>query len=200
MKNINRNWLSAELTKWINDRLNDVQPHDFPPFSDTADWSLGDIVWPRICNSLIVTVYQPGHYKVPSEYKPQSQPLQITGRSDPIIRTDPPALNSTKKLTLPVAIDEKTNSTVNPKGWRKAVATTYNASKLWLNQQENKGLKFLVLILSGCIVMMCLFYKAKDKEIQQLSRVITSTDYSCCSLFFCFVPPTVSVSKCCTYV
>ena len=107
---------------------------------------------------------------MPLEYKPQNQPLQITGSSDLIIRTSPPASNSTK--TIPVAVVESSNTTVDSKGWRKSIATTFSACRLWLNQQENKGLKMLVVILSGCIIMMFWFYMAKDKEVQQLSRVI----------------------------
>ncbi|XP_043279722.1 serine/threonine-protein kinase/endoribonuclease IRE1 isoform X2 [Venturia canescens] len=111
-----------------------------------------------------------GHYKVPAEYKPHNQQLQITGRSDPIIRTNPPALNATGKLVVPVKVDENTNGTRDNKGWRKAIAMSYNASKLWLNQQESKGLKLLILILFGCIIAMCWYVAAMNKEVQQLSQ------------------------------
>ncbi|XP_012256735.2 serine/threonine-protein kinase/endoribonuclease IRE1 [Athalia rosae] len=109
-----------------------------------------------------------GHYQVPPEYQVQNQPLQITGRSDPIIQSSPPNLNGTKKLT--VAVQTENDTTVENKGLRKTVGSVYNVTKLWLNQQENKGLKLALIILVGCVIAMFWYLNAQFKEFQQLSQ------------------------------
>ncbi|XP_015588609.1 serine/threonine-protein kinase/endoribonuclease IRE1 [Cephus cinctus] len=111
-----------------------------------------------------------GHYQVPAEYQPQNQPLQITGRSDPIILTEPPSLNTTKKMSVAVQTDKDSNSSDEQKGWRRLVAATYSGCKRWLNQQENKGLKLALIILVGCVVAMFWYLNAQFKEFQQLSQ------------------------------
>ena len=113
-----------------------------------------------------------GHYEVPSEYKPHNQPLQITGRSDAVIRTQADLLNMTKKVDL--AIDEKKLNESSPYTglhWRKAVALSYNSSKKWLNQQENKSLKLAIIILVGCLVTMFWYVNAQVRVIQNMSQV-----------------------------
>ncbi|KAJ8682778.1 hypothetical protein QAD02_018570 [Eretmocerus hayati] len=112
-----------------------------------------------------------GHYEVPSEYKPHNQPLQITGRSDPIINLKETSINTTKPSEMRIDDTRLNNSKYkNDQGWRKAVAVSYYASKNWLNQQENKGLKLALIILSGCIITMFWYLNAQFKEFQHLSQ------------------------------
>ncbi|XP_076175051.1 serine/threonine-protein kinase/endoribonuclease Ire1 isoform X2 [Ptiloglossa arizonensis] len=122
------------------------------------------------------TVITLGHYKVPAEYKLQDQqPLQITGRSDPVIETLPPLryLNSTKEslpLDLTQTDSESSDSTNSSMYWREFIRNTYIASKTWFNQQENKGLKLALIALVGCILAMFWYLNAQFKEFQQLSQ------------------------------
>ncbi|XP_015122831.1 serine/threonine-protein kinase/endoribonuclease IRE1 [Diachasma alloeum] len=117
-------------------------------------------------NNIIVL----GHYKVPSEYKHQNQPLQITGRSDPIIRSSEARGNESNKITIVVqSLDELDNST-DHRGWKKTFGGAYNGAKKWLNQQENKGLKLALIILVGCVITMFWYLNAQFKEFQQLSQ------------------------------
>lgn len=111
-----------------------------------------------------------GHYQIPPEYQVQNQPLQITGRSDPIIQATPPTINVTRKQSIAVQTDSDVNSTIENKGMRKAVGSVYNATKIWLNQQENKGLKLALIILVGCVISMFWYLNAQFKEFQQLSQ------------------------------
>lgn len=113
-----------------------------------------------------------GHYKIPAEYRPQNQPLQITGRSDPVI-LQASTLNVTG-AKLSIVQTEMSNNTLqseNNRNWKKVISKTYSASKVWINQQENKGLKFALIVLIGCIIAMFWYLNAQFKEFQQLSQV-----------------------------
>ncbi|KAK2585144.1 hypothetical protein KPH14_008650 [Odynerus spinipes] len=114
-----------------------------------------------------------GHYKVPAEYKFKQQPLQITGRSDAVVEVETSSKNSTTK-DLPAALPDNAPMTGNTmqheQNWRRILAESYKASKKWLNQQENKGLKVALIILVGCIVTMFWYFNAQFKEFQQMSQ------------------------------
>lgn len=109
-----------------------------------------------------------GHYKVPAEYKihPQ-QPLQITGRSDPVIHV--PTWHYYNSSDPPLQLNTS-NEIRKSSNWTISIKTVYNASKNWLNQQENKGLKLTLIILVGCIIAMFWYLNAQFKEFQQLSQ------------------------------
>ncbi|XP_035725102.1 serine/threonine-protein kinase/endoribonuclease IRE1-like [Vespa mandarinia] len=112
-----------------------------------------------------------GHYKVPAEYKSKHQPLQITGRSD-VIQAEISSLNSTP-THLPITLADNTPiiaNTMQEGNWYKILTESYRASKKWLNQQENKGLKLALIILVGCIVTMFWYFNAQFKEFQQMSQ------------------------------
>lgn len=108
-----------------------------------------------------------GHYEVPAEYKLQNQqPLQITGRSDPVIHTHfSRYLNTTNQLPRMDQSNDSTSQTC-----RQIITGVYNASKTWLNQQENKALKLTLIILLGCIIAMFWYLNAQFKEFQQFSQ------------------------------
>ncbi|XP_074039419.1 serine/threonine-protein kinase/endoribonuclease Ire1 isoform X2 [Leptinotarsa decemlineata] len=46
----------------------------------------------------------------------------------------------------------------------------YTSMKLWINQQENKGLKIALIIMTGCVVTMFWYLQIQVREIQTLSR------------------------------
>lgn len=114
-----------------------------------------------------------GHYEIPAEYKLQEQqPLQITGRSDPVIETVPLRYsNSTKQSLFGLQDDEKSNNDTNNESWHEFVQNVYTIGKNWFNQQENKGLKLTLIVLLGCILVMFWYLNAQFKEFQQLSQV-----------------------------
>ncbi|KAK0161952.1 hypothetical protein PV327_008347 [Microctonus hyperodae] len=112
-----------------------------------------------------------GHYKIPSEYKSQNQPLLITGRSDPIIPSSEKQVNFSNTVTIVVQTEEKlVNNSTEYRNWRKVISNFYNTSKRWLNQQENKGLKLALIILVGCVITMFWYLNAQFKEFQHLSQ------------------------------
>ncbi|XP_006565669.1 serine/threonine-protein kinase/endoribonuclease IRE1 isoform X3 [Apis mellifera] len=113
-----------------------------------------------------------GHYEIPAEYKLQeSQPLQITGRSDPVIETLPLRYsNSTKQSLFSLQDDEKSNNDTNNESWREFMQNVYTMGKNWFSQQENKGLKLTLIVLLGCILVMFWYLNAQFKEFQQLSQ------------------------------
>ncbi|KZC13752.1 PREDICTED: serine/threonine-protein kinase/endoribonuclease IRE1 [Dufourea novaeangliae] len=155
----------------------------------TDDRAYADDSTDTVARSDYQTVIALGHYEIPAEYKLQDeQPLQITGRSDPVIETLPSSLrylNSTKEtlLTLDLENDSRsTGSVVGSASWRELLRHAYIASKSWFHQQENKGLKLALVALSGCILAMYWYLNAQVKEFQQRSQGSressrTSNDY-----------------------
>ncbi|OAD60687.1 Serine/threonine-protein kinase/endoribonuclease ire-1 [Eufriesea mexicana] len=115
-----------------------------------------------------------GHYEIPAEYKLQDQqPLQITGRSDPVIETLPLRyLNSTRQSISNLRDDDKPDSNGNNESWREFMQNVYIISKNWFSQQENKGLKLTLIGLLGCILTMFWYLNAQFKEFQQLSQCL----------------------------
>lgn len=101
--------------------------------------------------------------------------MQITGRSDPVILTKANTFNATKKIDLTIDEKQLNESVYDSRGWRRALSISYGASKKWLNQQENKGLKLALIILVGCVVTMFWYLNAQFKEFQQLSQVNTNS-------------------------
>jgi hypothetical protein len=53
------------------------------------------------------------------------------------------------------------------------VTFSFRSAKLWLNQQENKGLKLTLIVLVGCIIAMFWYFSA-----QVIGQVIFSWFYS----------------------
>ncbi|XP_012535031.2 serine/threonine-protein kinase/endoribonuclease IRE1 [Monomorium pharaonis] len=114
-----------------------------------------------------------GHYKIPAEYKPQNQLLQITGRSDPVI-LESSALNVTgTKLSITVQSDISNDSIQleNNQNWQRIISRTYNASKIWLSQQENidKLIMIPIMLTIGTIVIWYIYKQCKEQP-QQLSQ------------------------------
>lgn len=77
------------------------------------------------------------------------------------------------KLSIAVQTDMP-NDTVQSESnqnWQRVISKTYSASKIWIDQQEYKGLKLALIILIGCIIAMFWYINAQFKEFQQLSQV-----------------------------
>ncbi|CAK9817696.1 Serine/threonine-protein kinase/endoribonuclease ire-1 [Anthophora quadrimaculata] len=129
------------------------------------------------------TVVTLGHYEVPAEYKLQDQqPLQITGRSDPVIETLPlqyfNSSSSKQQSSFSLQNDNESNTNTSDKSWREFVRNVYAMSKSWLNQQENKGLKLILIVLVGCVLIMFWYLNVQFKEFQlsQGSRETSRTN------------------------
>ncbi|XP_043785399.1 serine/threonine-protein kinase/endoribonuclease IRE1 isoform X1 [Apis laboriosa] len=132
----------------------------------------GNVPLSNTYNNEYQAVITLGHYEIPAEYKLQEpQPLQITGRSDPVIETLPLRYsNSTKQSLFSLQDDEKSNNDTNNESWREFVQNIYTMGKNWFSQQENKGLKLTLIVLLGCILVMFWYLNAQFKEFQQLSQ------------------------------
>ncbi|XP_029675812.1 serine/threonine-protein kinase/endoribonuclease IRE1 [Formica exsecta] len=117
-------------------------------------------------------------------YKPQNQLLQITGRSDPII-LEASTLNVTE-MKLPIAMQSDiSNNTVQPESnhhWQRILLNMYSTTKVWINQQENRGIKLVLIIFAGCMIAALWYLYAQNKEqlqqLSQMSRESSRTNYS----------------------
>jgi len=56
------------------------------------------------------------------------------------------------------------NSSISFYFSRDFITFAYGATRLWLNQQENKGLKLTLIVLVGCIVAMFWYFTAQVIE------------------------------------
>lgn len=132
----------------------------------------GNVPLSNTYNNEYQAVITLGHYEIPAEYKLQEpQPLQITGRSDPVIETLPLRYsNSTKQLLFSLQDDEKSSNDISNESWREFMQNVYTMGKNWFSQQENKGLKLTLIVLLGCILVMFWYLNAQFKEFQQLSQ------------------------------
>ncbi|XP_058791502.1 serine/threonine-protein kinase/endoribonuclease IRE1 isoform X2 [Phymastichus coffea] len=110
---------------------------------------------------------------VPAEYQPHNQPLQITGRSDPIIPNNENISNASKNIDVTIG-DLQSGKAFYDKEWREMISTTYIVCKNFINQQENKGLKLGLIVLSGIVIGMGFYFhhlfKSQFKEMQQMSQ------------------------------
>ncbi|XP_078035621.1 serine/threonine-protein kinase/endoribonuclease Ire1 isoform X2 [Augochlora pura] len=156
-----------------------------------ADSYVDDNVAESVAQTGYRTVIALGHYEIPAEYRLQNQePLQITGRSDPVIEMLPSPFrysNSTKESLL--SLDLQTNDSESDRSndlrdmsWQEIVRQAYATIRGWFYQQENKGLKLALIALVGCILVMFWYLNAQFKEFQQFSQGSressrTSNDY-----------------------
>lgn len=123
-----------------------------------------------------------GHYKIPAEYKPQNQLLQITGRSDPII-LETSTLNGTKLSIMQSDVSNDTMQSETNRNWHRIISKTYSASKMWLNRQENIDIKLIVIPITLTIATIVALYlykqcKTQLQHVSQGSRESSRTNYS----------------------
>lgn len=110
-------------------------------------------------------------YNVSAGYKSQSQLLQITGRSDPIILE---ALNATEmKLSIAAQsnISNNTLQSESNQNLQRIILDMYSMSKVWINQQENSGIILVLIIFAGCVIAAWYLYVRYKEQSQQLSQV-----------------------------
>ncbi|CAG9832376.1 unnamed protein product [Diabrotica balteata] len=67
-------------------------------------------------------------------------------------------------ITIEEKKDEESGSVW---GW---FDTQHKALKLWINQQENKGLKISLIIMAGCVIAMFWYLQIQVREFQSQSR------------------------------
>lgn len=111
-----------------------------------------------------------GHYKVPVEYKhyqPMHRPLQITGRSDPIILDGPLNATQMKLIAMQADMSNDTMQSESYRNWQVFISKTYSASKIWINEQENKDIK-LTMIIFACIIAIIWYLCAQYKRFLHL--------------------------------
>ncbi|KAB0793431.1 hypothetical protein PPYR_13051 [Photinus pyralis] len=64
----------------------------------------------------------------------------------------------------------ETDDPVSSTSLKMFVVDTYGQVKVWINQQDNKGLKLTLIILIGCIIAMFWYLQMQVREFQQLSQ------------------------------
>ncbi|KAJ9574851.1 hypothetical protein L9F63_007976, partial [Diploptera punctata] len=150
--------------------MSQTQQNPSGTYFDSTDLPLpGHNSLPKDKRENMAPVILLGYYKMPDYSKTV---LQITGRSDKII---------SNPNRFPILDDNDTDlrgQTEKPaetlasvcKQRKEFVTFSYGAAKLWLNKQENKGLKLIVIVLAGCIFAVVWYYKAQVREFQQLSQ------------------------------
>ncbi|XP_018329756.1 serine/threonine-protein kinase/endoribonuclease IRE1 isoform X2 [Agrilus planipennis] len=70
-----------------------------------------------------------------------------------------------------LSIDDENDTMDDDKGFKKGVFEgTIKNLKLWLHEQENKGLTILVIVLIGCVIGMFWYLQVQVREFQQLSQ------------------------------
>ncbi|PSN49742.1 Serine/threonine-protein kinase/endoribonuclease IRE1 [Blattella germanica] len=74
--------------------------------------------------------------------------------------------------------DKMKNNNISSYFSREFFTFSYGSAKLWLNQQENKGLKLTLIVLVGCIFAMFWYFNAQVREFQQLSQGSRSSNRS----------------------
>lgn len=53
---------------------------------------------------------------------------------------------------------------------KATINRSYTSVKLWVNQQENKGLKLVLIILVGCVIAMFWYLQVQVREFQNMSQ------------------------------
>ncbi|XP_018576768.1 serine/threonine-protein kinase/endoribonuclease IRE1, partial [Anoplophora glabripennis] len=111
-----------------------------------------------------------GHYNVPQF---SSQKIIGTGKDLKLI-TDESSEKNVNSIKEDVASEdpEKNIKNINSshKSLRHSIRDLYNDLKLWINHQENKGLKLTLIILTGCVITMFWYLQIQVREMQNLSQ------------------------------
>lgn len=103
-----------------------------------------------------------GHYNVP---KYSNTKLLISGSNSRQLITGPIESKEPLKKTVSVQTEETTTSRI-----KTTFTTSYKSLKLWVNQQENKGLKLVLIILVGCVIAMFWYLQVQVREFQNMSQ------------------------------
>ncbi|XP_044252297.1 serine/threonine-protein kinase/endoribonuclease IRE1-like [Tribolium madens] len=105
-----------------------------------------------------------GHYNVPK----YTETKFLLGGSNPKFHllTDESDSNEApppKSIGIQTEENEK-------KAQTNRFKTYYKSLKLWVNQQENKGLKLVLIILVGCVIAMFWYLQVQVREFQNMSQ------------------------------
>lgn len=79
-------------------------------------------------------------------------------------------------MKLPIAMQSDiSNNTVQLESnynWQKILLDMYSTTKIWINQQENTGIKLVLIIFAGCMIAALWYLYVQNKQqLQQLSQV-----------------------------
>jgi serine/threonine-protein kinase/endoribonuclease IRE1 len=135
-----------------------------------------DLTFQSIPNVVIYV----GHYNVPkySDTKfllPGTTSKQMNLITDASASTEPPQNPKPSQIKIqtegPIH-NEK--SRVPPKSEKNlftgTLKSSYKMVKSWVNQQENKGLKLVLIILVGCVITMFWYLQVQVREFQNMSQ------------------------------
>lgn len=114
-----------------------------------------------------IKIYK-GHYKFPTYGNQQllTPNRDLIDFKDDNDKDNPKIVyhNSDDYITIGAEKDERKRTYTD---WYK---DNYNGVKLWINQQENKGLKMSLIIMTGCVIAMFWYLQIQVREFQNQSR------------------------------
>ncbi|VVD04564.1 unnamed protein product, partial [Leptidea sinapis] len=143
---------TLEPFKNVHYQLNDINLHVTPPY-------------------LLL-----GHYKVPeltTSWMPQLPSVNIPKRDDNSLRlingeVSESDENETILKSNSISVSVQTDDLFSEFQFRPDL--WYKRVYMWMNQQENKALKFALIILMGLVVAMFWYLRLQAREFQQLSQ------------------------------
>lgn len=111
-----------------------------------------------------------GHYNVP-KYSDTKFLLAGGNSKYTNLLTDESESNETPKTdSKSIGIQTEEPAKVKNKSQTNRLASYYKIVKLWVNQQENKGLKLVLIILVGCVIAMFWYLQVQVREFQNMSQ------------------------------
>lgn len=124
---------------------------------------------PSFNNHLVIFT---GHYNVP-DYSDKR--FMIARPADKVLDliTDESNLIEPKLQINSVGVQTETQDTLVQEeiiNANNTIVYYYTHVKLWLNQQENKGIKFVLIVLIGLVIAMYWYLQMQVREIQNLSQ------------------------------
>lgn len=126
---------------------------------------------PSFNNHLIIFT---GHYNVPNYSENRFMFTQRIEKTVDLITDQSTNLDNGKLSVNSIGIqtDNDVSNIVDDEiiDTENSFEYYYQCIKLWINQQENKGLKLMLIVLSGCVCAMFWYLQMQVREFQNLSQ------------------------------
>jgi hypothetical protein len=117
--------------------------------------------------SLVIIDYNETNFGRTSEAEVSAESSNET--VEPVLQNEGRRTDNKKQISVGVQTTEETegawekltNSNITFYFSKDFVTFSFGSAKLWLNQQENKGLKLTLIVLVGCIIAMFWYFSAQ---------------------------------------
>lgn len=117
--------------------------------------------------SLVIVDYNETNFGRTSEAGVSAESSNQT--VEPILQNEGRRTDNKEQISVGVQTSEEaegaweklTNSNITFYFSKDFVTFSFGSAKLWLNQQENKGLKLTLIVLVGCIIAMFWYFSAQ---------------------------------------